>query len=69
MIIEKPEDEKELDKIPDVDENGEPIYKIDGDSSEKSEDELPDIGDSSNTADESKFKDTLQDLKPETSEE
>jgi hypothetical protein len=69
MIIEKPEDEKELDKIPDVDENGEPIYKIDGDSSEKSEDELPDIGDSSNTADESKFKDTLQDLKPQTSEE
>jgi len=69
MIIEKPEDEKKLDKIPDVDENGDPIYKIDEDSSEKSEDELPNIGDSSNTADESKFKDTLQDLKPETSEE
>ncbi|MEJ7862456.1 MAG: hypothetical protein WKF90_12575 [Pyrinomonadaceae bacterium] len=69
MIIEKPEEKKEFDKIPNVDEKGDPIYKIDEDSSEKSEDELPDIGDSSNTADESKFKDTLQDLKPETSEE
>jgi len=69
MIIEKPEEKKELDKIPNVDENGDPIYKIDGDLSEKSEDELPDIGDSSNTANESEFKDTLQDLKNETSQE
>ncbi len=45
------------------------FIKIDGDLSEKSEDELPDIGDSSNTADESKFKDTPQDLKDETSQE
>ncbi len=61
---------KELDKIPDVDENGDPIYKIDDeDLSEKAADELPDIGESSNTADESKFKDTPQDLKDETSQE
>jgi len=57
---------KELDKIPNVDENGDPIYKID---SEKPTDRLPDIGDSSNTADESEFKDTPQDLKDETSQE
>jgi hypothetical protein len=69
MIIEKPEEKKELDKIPNVDKNGDPIYKIDGDLFEKSEDELPDIGDSSNTADESEFKDTPQDLKDETSQE
>ena len=56
----------ELDKIPNVDENGDPIYKID---SEKPTDGLPDIGDSSNTADESEFKDTPQDLKDETSQE
>lgn len=29
MIIEDPEEKKELDEIPDVDENGDPIYKID----------------------------------------
>ncbi len=69
MIIEKPEEKKELDKIPNVDENGDPIHKIDGNLSEKSEDELPDIGDSSNTANESEFKDTPQDLKDETSQE
>ncbi len=69
MIIEKPEEKKELDKIPNVDENGDPIHKIDGNLSEKSEDELPDIGDSSNTANESEFKDTLQDLKDTTSQE
>ena len=69
MIIKDPEEKKELDKIPNVDENGDPIHKIDGNLSEKSEDELPDIGDSSNTANESEFKDTLQDLKNETSQE
>jgi len=56
----------ELDKIPNVDENGDPIYKID---SENPTDRLPDIGESSNTADESEFKDTPQDLKDETSQE
>jgi hypothetical protein len=55
MIIENPEEKKEFDKIPDIDKNGDPIYKID--DSEKSPDELPEIGDSSNTADdESDFK-------------
>lgn len=37
-----------------MDENGDPIYKIDGDLSE---DPKPHIGDLSNTADESTFKD------------
>lgn len=67
MIIKNPEEKKELDKIPDVDKNGDPIYKID--DSEKAPDELPEIGDSSNTANESEFKDTPQDLKDETSQE
>jgi hypothetical protein len=35
MIIKNPEDKKELDKIPNADENGDPIYKID-DLSEES---------------------------------
>lgn len=67
--MEDKELKKRLEKIPDADKNGDPIYKIDGDFSEASEDEKPDIGDSSNTADESKFKDTLQDLKNVTSQE
>lgn len=56
--MEDKELKKELDKIPDVDENGDPIYKID-DSEE----------DSAIMAEESKFKDTPQDLKDETSQE
>lgn len=68
MIIKDPKDKKELDKIPDVDKNGEPIYKIDGDN-EEAEDEKPDVGHSSNSADESEFKDTPQDLKDTTSQE
>ncbi len=67
--MEDKELKKRLKKIPNVDENGDPIYKIDEDLSEKSKDEIPDIGDSSNTADESKFKDTPQDLKDDTSQE
>jgi hypothetical protein len=67
--MEDKELKKRLNKIPDIDKNGDPIYKIDGDLSEDFEDEKPDIGDSSNTADESKFKDTPQDLKDETSQE
>jgi hypothetical protein len=67
--MEDKELKKRLKKIPDIDKNGDPIYKIDEDLSEKSEDELPQVGDVSNLAHESKFKDTLQDLKPETSEE
>lgn len=65
MIIKNPEDKKELDKIPNIDENGDPIYKID---TEKDADEKPEIGETSN-ADESQFKDTPQDLKDETSQE
>ncbi len=61
---------KELDKIPDVDENGDPIYKIDGDS-EETADRLQDVpvGELSNTSDESEFKDSPQDLKDTTSQE
>ncbi len=69
MIIKNPEEKKELDKIPDVDKNGDPIYKIDEDSSQKASDELPEIGKVSNTENESEFKDTPQDLKDESSQE
>jgi hypothetical protein len=66
--MEDKELKKRLKKIPDVDKNGDPIYKID--DSEKVPDELPEIGDSSNMADdESEFKDTPQDLKNTTSQE
>ena len=70
MIIKNPEEKKELDKIPNVDENGDPIYKIDEDS-EEAADNLQDVpvGELSNTADESEFKDTPQDLKNTTSQE
>ena len=68
MIIEDQDKKKELDNVPDADENGEPIYKIDGESEEEA-DGKPEIGELSNLADESKFKDTLQDLKDETSQE
>lgn len=61
MIIEDPDKKKELDKIPDVDENGDPIYKIDN------ADET--IGESAIIAEESKFQDTPQDLKNETSQD
>ena len=67
--MEDKELKKRLGKIPDVDENGDPIYKIDGDLSEDPEDSKPEIGDLSNTADESKFKDIPQDIKDETSQE
>ncbi|MDQ3711561.1 MAG: hypothetical protein M3388_05015 [Acidobacteriota bacterium] len=58
---------KELDKIPDVDKNGDPIYKID-DLPEKADD-LPTIEDETDFGDESEFKDTPQDLKDATSQE
>jgi hypothetical protein len=47
--MEDKELKKRLEKIPDVDENGDPIHKIDGDLSEDSEDSKPDIGDLPNT--------------------
>jgi hypothetical protein len=70
MIIKNPEEKKEFDKIPDADENADPIYKIDG-NTEETADNLQDvcIGELSNTAGESEFKDTLQDLKDEASQE
>ena len=70
MIIENPEEKKELDKIPDADEHGDPIYKIDDNYEEVAEgfEDVP-IGELSNSADESEFKDTPQDLKDETSQE
>jgi hypothetical protein len=69
MIIKNPKEKKELDKIPDVDKNGNPIYKIDEDLSENAANERQEIGDSSNTEDKSEFKDTPQDLKDESSQE
>lgn len=68
MIIENPEDKKELDNIPNADENGEPIYKIDGESEETAEGK-PDVGELSNADSDSEFKDTPQDLKDTTSQE
>ncbi len=66
MIIEDADKQKEFDKNPDADENGDPIYKIDSEAvAEKS----PETGEVSNTADESEFKDTPQDLKDEKSQE
>lgn len=64
MIIEDTDKKKELDKIPDADEHGDPIYKIDSET-----DKLPEIGEVSNSADSSEFKDTPQDLKDTTSQE
>ena len=61
MIIEDPDKKKELDEIPDVDENGDPIYKID------TTDE-PGEG-SAIIAEDSKFRGTPQDLKDETSQD
>lgn len=68
MIIENPEEKKELGKIPDADENGEPIYKIDGESDEEADGKL-EVGELSNSADDSEFKDTPQDLKDGVSQE
>ncbi len=61
MIIKDPKEKKELDKIPDMDKNGDPIYKIDDeDLSEKKTKDLPDI---------SRFKNRPQDLKDTTFQE
>jgi hypothetical protein len=69
MIIEDPDKKKELDKTPNMDEHGDPIYKIDDqDLPEITADDMPD-NPLSDLTDENKFKDTLQDLKDETSQE
>ena len=69
MIIKNPEEKKEFNKIPNVDENGDPIYKIDEDEEVAKSFEDVRIGELSNTADESEFKNTPQDLKDTTSQE
>jgi hypothetical protein len=43
MIIKDKELKKQHDAIPDADENGEPIYKIDADSSEEPSEKPADI--------------------------
>ena len=68
MIIEDPEEKKELGRIPDADENGEPIYKIEGESEEEAAGK-PKVGELSNSTNDSRFKDTPQDLKDESSQE
>lgn len=68
MIIEDQDKKEELNQIPDVNENGDPIYKIDGESEETAE-EKPDVGELSNADSDSEFKDTPQDLKDTTSQE
>ena len=69
MIIKNPEEKEEFNKIPNVDENGDPIYKIDEDEEVAKSFEDVRIGELSNTADESEFKNTPQDLKDTTSQE
>lgn len=64
MIIEDPDKKKELDKIPETDQNGDPIYKIDD------EDETDEaVGETAVNAEQSEFQDTPQDLKDETSQD
>lgn len=67
--MEDKELKKELDKIPDVDKNGDPIYKIDNEDLSDETDKLPDVGETAIIAEESKFQDTPQDLKDETSQD
>ena len=66
--MENPDNKKELDKIPDVDKNGDPIYKIDQeDPSEKlteEEEVIPSIADIENEP-----QGNLQDIKDTTTEE
>ena len=67
MIIEDPDKKKEFDNIPDTDENGEPIYKIAGGDDF---DETSEAGEeSAQIAEDSRFQDTPQDLKDETSQD
>jgi hypothetical protein len=67
MIIKDPDKKKELDKIPNVDKNGDPIYKIDReDLSDKTAEPTEE---SANKGEGRKYRDTLQDLKDETSQD
>jgi hypothetical protein len=70
MIIKDPDEKKEFDKIPDVDKNGDPIYKIDDEGlTGKSTGDLPAVPPDTEEPHQSKFKDTPQDLKDETSQD
>lgn len=64
--MQDPDNKNELDKIPDVDENGDPIYKIDNYSSEETlrDDKIPSIGDIENEPE-----GNLQDIKNSTKKE
>lgn len=67
MIIEDPKKKKEFDEIPDANENGEPIYKIAGGDDFA---EASDAGEeSAKLSEDSRFRDTPQDLKNETSQD
>ncbi len=67
MIIEDLDEKKKLNEIHNADENGRPIYKIagggnSGETSEAGEE-------SAQMAEDSRFQDTPQDLKDETSQD
>ncbi len=67
---EKPFGVKEFDTLEEARIAADDMQKaFDKASSERTTGELPEIGEVSNTADESEFKDTPQDLKDETSQE
>ena len=66
--MQDPDNKKELDKIPDTDENDDPIYKIDERRDRLGKiisEDIPQTG----SPDENEFKNTLQDLKAETSQD
>lgn len=56
-----PDTKKELDEVPDLDENGDPIFKVEGTDEELEETAI--------IAEDSEFRDTPQDLKDETSQD
>jgi hypothetical protein len=69
MIIPEPDKKKELDEIPDVDENGDPIYKIDNEDPSDKTNEASPTDETTITGDKNRFKDTEQDLKDEGSQD
>ena len=69
MISENPTEKKGLANVPDVDENGDPIYKTDEQEKTDSPDSVPDPEGTAETAEKSEFRDTPQDLKDETSQD
>jgi len=69
MIINDPDKRKELDNVPDIDENGEPINKIDNDDVADQANEAPPVSEIEVIAEDSKFQNTPQDLKDKTSQD